>query len=147
MKEFNTKIHFRLEQDEDGYPPVAVESLWARPASRHGRYVVGNIPFFVCDATIGDTVKAREVSGDLWYEKTVQRSGNSLIRVTFFDLGAFDAVCGQLESMGCGVEYLKPYNILAVDIPPVVTLATVQAYLSTQAAAGFIDYEEPILMQ
>ena len=26
----NIKVTFRLEQDKDGYPPYAVEDLWAR---------------------------------------------------------------------------------------------------------------------
>lgn len=25
------KIWFNIEQDKDGYPPVTVESIWARP--------------------------------------------------------------------------------------------------------------------
>ncbi|MFJ4406897.1 hypothetical protein [Streptomyces sp. NPDC088910] len=29
IKDDHIKVHFRLETDEDGWPPVSVESLWA----------------------------------------------------------------------------------------------------------------------
>ncbi len=39
------KIVFELQQDEDGYPPVTRESLWATPTDG-GLYRLDNIPFF-----------------------------------------------------------------------------------------------------
>ena len=80
------KIHFQLEQDEDGYPPVAVESVWAQPAGQTGEYIVDNVPFFTRDATIGDTVRVREDDGNLWFERVVARSTNSLVRVVMLSV-------------------------------------------------------------
>jgi hypothetical protein len=142
------KINFRLEQDEDGYPPVAVESLWARRGGDAQTFTVDNVPFFARDATLGDTV-AGEIDGDgnLWFVRTLSRSENSLIRVTFFDKGCVDSVTASLEAMGCPTEYEKPHNLLAASVPPSVSLAVVQRYLQAETNAGRIDYEEAILRQ
>jgi hypothetical protein len=42
---------------------------------------------------------------------------------------------------------MKQFKLLAVDIPSDVSLTEVQGYLQAQAAAGLLDYEEPILRQ
>jgi Domain of unknown function (DUF4265) len=141
------KIHFRLVQDEDGYPPVAVESLWAQSGADSEEYVIDNVPFFARDATLGDTVLAREKEGHIWFEKLLHRSGNSLVRVVFFDQSCIERVSEHLASLGCSTEYLKGHNLLAVSIPNTVKLTSVQAALRTEARAGTIDYEESILRQ
>ena len=38
-------VWFRLDQDEDGYPPVQTESVWAIPFGE-GTYILDNVPFF-----------------------------------------------------------------------------------------------------
>ena len=86
----SSKVHFRLVQDEDGYPPVSVESVWAQPSTKAGEYVLDNIPFFAREATIGDVVQVREEEGHLWFDKVVRRSQNSLVRVVFFDRAAVE---------------------------------------------------------
>ena len=140
-----TKLHFRLDQDEDGYPPVAVESVWSQAAPRPGEYIVDNIPFFTRDATIGDTVRVRDDDGNLWFDGLVGRAANSLIRVVFFDRSAMDGVFRQLESMGCSLEYNGTHRLLAVSIPSGVDLEGVQGYLRAEAEGGKLDYEEAIL--
>lgn len=141
------KIHFRLEQDEDGYPPVAVESLWAEPGVKAGEYVIDNVPFFVRNVTIGDAVLVREEDGNLWFDGILSRSQNSLVRVVFFDHNCVESVGRRLVAMGCSTEYLREHNLMAVNIPRDITLTDVQAYLQSEAGAGKLDYEEPILRQ
>jgi hypothetical protein len=141
------KIHFRLRQDEDGYPDIAVESVWAKPSVASGEYVVDNIPFFIRDATIGDTLKAHEEDGILWFDCLTRRSSNSLVRVVFFNRECKPRIAQELAYTGCQVEYFEKYNLLAINIPGDVKLSDVQAYLGREAEAGNIDYEEPILRQ
>src|SRR5574337_180249 len=69
------KIFFHLQQDEDGYPEVSAESVWAKPTGAADEYIVDNIPFFTRDATIGDTLKALKKEGALWFDSLRQRSG------------------------------------------------------------------------
>jgi hypothetical protein len=141
------KVHFRLTQDADGYPPVAVESVWAQPTTSAGEYVLDNIPFFASEATIGDVVLVREQGGDLWFDEVVRDSNNSLVRVVFFDHSCVQDVNQRLIDLGCSTEYIKVHNLLAVSIPDRVSLQDVQAYLQSEAGAGRLDYEEPILRQ
>ncbi|MBO9857507.1 DUF4265 domain-containing protein [Xanthomonas sp. A1809] len=141
------RVHFQLEQDEDGYPHLAVESLWAEPSAKPNEYVIDNVPFFVRTATIGDTVRVREEDGNRWFDSLVHRSKNSLVRVVFFDRDCVDAVSERLVAMGCSTEYLREHNLMAVSIPFSVSLGDVQTYLQVEADAGRIDFEEPILRQ
>lgn len=141
------KIHFRLEQDEDDWPPASVELVWADPGPREGQYVLDNPPFFTRDATVGDTVQVREEEGHLWFEKVVGESLNSLIRVIVFDPESMEEVRNHLQSLGCYTEGFPNFKMIAVDIPIDVKLSTVQDYLRKESAAGKLDYEEPILRQ
>ncbi|UPG85200.1 DUF4265 domain-containing protein [Luteibacter aegosomatis] len=141
------KSFFRIEQDADGYPPVGAESLWARQAERVGEYVLENIPFFSTHATLGDLLKVVEKEGVLWFDGLIKKSGNSLIRVVFFNRDALDPINQALMTMGCLTEYSKDFNLLATSIPEKVNLTEVQSFLADQEHLGFIDYEEPILRQ
>ena len=141
------RVFFRLEQDDDDYPPVATESLWAIPGPDADEYIIDNIPFFVHEATIGDAIVARQEDGLPWFNKLLRRSKNSLLRAVFFDDARVDEVRRRLIDIGCSVEYAKDYKLLAISIPEAVRLTEVQDYLSSEATAGTLDYEEPILRQ
>jgi hypothetical protein len=141
------KIHFHLDQDSDGYPPIAVESLWAEVSDRPDEYVIDSVPFFVREATLGDTVLAREDDQARWFDHVVSRSKNSLVRVVFFDNTCVEAIGKRLTEMGCATEHLLDHNLMAVSVPEDVLLTGVQAYLQLEADVGRIDYEEPILRQ
>ncbi|HYG06224.1 MAG TPA: DUF4265 domain-containing protein [Stenotrophomonas sp.] len=141
------KVHFQLLQDADGYPPVAVESIWATPGDAPNIFVLDNIPFFVRQATVGDVVKVREQDGRYWFDHAVAKSGNSLIRAVFFNSTGVDEVKVCLVSRGCAAEYLQAHNLLAVNVPVETDLASIQQYLDAKAAEGMLDYEEPILRQ
>lgn len=143
----HVKVHFRLEQDEDGYPPVSVESLWAVPTDRPHEYVLDNIPFFASQATIDDVVQAKEEEGVLWFDRVVKPSGNSLLRLAFFRPDKIQEVREALKQLGCSSEWDSNHAIVAVNIPASATLESIQALLAEQAQAGYFDYEEPILRQ
>lgn len=141
----SVKVHFKLTPDADGYPPLAVESLWAEAGPTQSEYVIDNVPFFARDATLGDTVLADEVDGNLWFVRVLRRSQNSLMRVAFFDPASKDRVSLALEHLGCATEYLKQHKLLSVSIPDPAMIDGVQALLRGESAAGVLDYEEPIL--
>lgn len=141
------KVHFRLSQDEDGYPPVAVESLWASPTTEPNEFVIDNIPFFTQQATLGDVVCVREKDGEFWFDDVASRSKNSLLRVVFFDKERIDNVSEKLVALGCSTEHMASHSLIAVNVPASASLAGVQAYLQKGADAGVLDYEEPILRQ
>jgi len=141
------KVHFELVPDEDDWPPATVESVWATPGAANNEYVIENIPFFTPEATIGDTVQVREEDGNLWFEKVVKDSPNSLIRVIVKDPKMFEDYQKRLISMGCETEGFPSYKLIAVSIPADVDLVTIQKFLKAQENAGLLGYEEPILKQ
>ncbi|MBL8920846.1 MAG: DUF4265 domain-containing protein [Myxococcaceae bacterium] len=140
------KVHFRIAQDSGGYPPVGVESVWADLAA-DGGYVLDNVPFFARQATFGDRVSASAGEGGLWFERVLKKSGNSLIRIVFFEKWRVQQVRDALKSLGCDTEWSERHSLVAVNVPSAVPLASVQEYLRERSTRGWLDYEEPILRQ
>ncbi len=142
--EESVKINFAIKQNEDGYPPVENESLWANKSS--AGYVLDNIPFFTNEATLGDTVSVTiDNYGNFWFDKNIANSSNSLIRIVFFDIEFKDRIRDYLNNMGCSTEFIEEYGVLSVDIPKNVIYDDVLEYVESQAKNGRIDYEEPII--
>ncbi len=140
------KIHFRLHQNEDGYPPLAVESVWAQKDEPEG-YILDNIPFFEREATLGDVISAKESNGILWFERILKPSSNSLLRAIFFDRARIDEIRQGLFNLGCDSEAYLAQNLVAINVPPDKLLKNVQEYLRGAADQGWLDYDEAILRQ
>ncbi|KAF0811251.1 hypothetical protein IGB42_04273 [Andreprevotia sp. IGB-42] len=138
------KINFNLTQDDDGYPPVSVESLWAR--KKEDFYVIDNIPFFTVDVAFGDLVKAKpDMDGNLWFAGLIESSAHSLIRVVFLDLKKKDWVIEKLKSLGCATEKMDDFNLLAVDVSEKIDRILVLEFLKEGLSLGYLDYEEAII--
>jgi hypothetical protein len=72
MEPGQAKVLFRLEKDEDGYPPEEVESLWG--FLRKDGIELDNIPFFAKGVALGDVVAARKApDGALEFQSVVRR--------------------------------------------------------------------------
>lgn len=141
----NIKIHFKLVADEDNYPPVAVESVWARATNTPDEYIIDNIPFFTREAALEDRVRVRQLDGHHWFDHIVAPSGNSLFRIVFFDQSAISKIRENLISMGCSTEVFLKYNLMAICAAKTSNIPHLQNYFNDEAAAGTIDYEEAIL--
>jgi hypothetical protein len=144
--EEQVKMHFLLQQDEDGYPPMAVESVWAY-RDEGPCYRLDNIPWFANQATLDDVVEANEDEGVLYYASTVRSSGNSLIRVLYHEGTDPSEVRRPLAEMGCVTELCGAFPLIAVSVPMTVDLRGVQVFLSRGAEESKWEYEEPILRQ
>lgn len=138
------KILFALTQDDDGYPPMDVEGVWAIEAD-DGGYEIDNIPFFASQATVGDIIEAKSVDDRLFYEGTRRPSKHSLLRVALFDGRDPAPLRSKLAKLGCSTEQSHLACLIAVDVPPNVSLDEVRALLDDGCDRGFWDYEEPIL--
>lgn len=137
---------FEIEQDEDGYPGIGAETVWATPVGEH-TYKIDNIPFFVRDATLDDIVEVTETNGVLGYRRTVHRSGNSLIRVHYSADVDPQSIRNELKKLGCSSEWHNKDRLIAVNVPPEVCLENVQTFLREGFDRARFDYEEVILMQ
>ncbi len=138
------KVLFRLEPDEDGYPPVTFESVWGQQ-NADGTLTLDNIPFFTREATLGDVVEVDYVDGETYYRCTRKRSRNSLLRVVLFDRAEVPHLREQLQARGCASEWSEHHSLISVNVPPEADYAEVTRLLTEGYEAGLLDYEESIL--
>jgi hypothetical protein len=141
------KIFFRLSPDEEGWPPVSVESVWATPTDVGNEYVIANIPFFALEANEDDRVRVCEEDGVMWMDSLVQSGGASLLRVVFYDATIREQLVAELKQLKSASEYLEQYNILSISVPSYASLGSVQRLLSRYAALDLLDYEEALLRE
>jgi hypothetical protein len=140
------RILFEIEKDEDGFPPVGAETVWAIDLGGN-KFKIDNIPFFARDATLGDVVEAHETNGMLCYKQTVNRSGNSLIRIVYYPGTDPTILITELKELGCEAELDGHDHLIAVSVPPHVPLESVQSFLQQGSEQDRFGYEEAILMQ
>jgi hypothetical protein len=139
------KLLFTLTRDDNGYPPVSFESIWVTP--QEAGYMVDNIPFFVKDVTFGDIIEATENEEYLTYVKTLEESGNSLIRVVYYEGTDHEQVRSMLAQLGCSTELDSDHQLIAINIPAQASLEAVQKFLHDGFEKDEWDYEEPLLRQ
>jgi hypothetical protein len=128
----------------DGWPPVDVETLWARPDG-DGRLIVENVPVFAMDLSRGDTVEAsRGADGRYRFTRRILRGGHSTFRlIALGDDAAVAQVVERLERLGAEtVESTFP-ALWAIDVPPGVSVETIRAALDEAATRDVIEFEDP----
>ena len=152
-KEDYVHVTFPLIVDEDGYPPVGSERIWAKRLSKN-LYEIDNIPFFVTGISCGDKITAKEVDGILYYDEVVEYSGNTTLHVILLEdknpeaaLQRKDELIGFLKSAGCEVEVSHIPTLISVQVPRSASLDAVIAYLKKGAEEKKWDYEESALRQ
>jgi Domain of unknown function (DUF4265) len=140
------KVYFHVERGPHWAPPVAVETVRARPKGGSA-FVVDALPFFARAATLGDTVKVHVERGALWYRATAEASANSLLRVFTLERAIAVRVRRALEGLRCSVDFDTTGQFLAVNVPPKAPLRDVRAYLRLQADLRRLNYEEVLVRQ
>ncbi|UVM48175.1 DUF4265 domain-containing protein [Pseudomonas sp. B21-015] len=141
------KIFFKLIVTDD-YPPVSSESVWAE-SSASGSFIVKNIPFYSKDACLDDEILIKAgADGERYLEKVITSSGNSTIRIIFFDAGIphISIVLEKLVNMGCTWEGMSE-KFFSVNIPVSVSLDEVIEYLNEGEDKELLDYEYGLLRQ
>jgi len=140
------KVRFGIQQDENSWPPVTSEGLWAVPLG-DGRYRIDNTPWFVRQLATGDIVIAQaDDGGELWATERAAWSGHLTLRVIPPSKGPLggdrQAVLDAFEALGVTGEGVAQYGIVALDVAPDADLHAVKALLLAGAADGRWDYEE-----
>jgi hypothetical protein len=141
------KIRFRLQPDDDEWPPVTSEGVWARPAGRD-EFELENVPWFARDVAFGDRVRVeRDDDGVAWVEERLAWSGRYTIRVIPLQGGSsqerVDDVVNSFVPLGAECESALPaYPIVALDIPSTAQVAEIQALLRRGSDKGWWEYEE-----
>jgi hypothetical protein len=135
------RIHFRLTQDEDGYPPASGETLWAT-ALGDGAYRVDNIPFFATGVSLGDVVEAEMIEGLPTFARVRHRGGHATLRVAVVEVSTVPELRSSVEALGCTSELSHLPRLVSIDVPPSASLETLRKYLAAGSGQGRWDYEE-----
>jgi hypothetical protein len=144
------KVHFELDQDKDGFPPFHSEGLWAIRLNDE-RYELDNIPFFAYGVSCCDVITVRErPQGYYTFDRLVEERGHSTLRVILSE-GSKDCrpllerakdIREILRKLGCSVELNSDPFVIAVDVPPSVSLTDVRKILDPGEEKGLWGYEE-----
>ncbi len=151
-KQEMVKVGFKLDRDQDDYPPADWEWMWASRVS-DSTFKIDNSPFFAKGVSAGDIVAAEQTSGGLVFRDLVQPSGHSTVRVVAIrgdrNEGQVQALVAELreslKALGCSTELSHLPNLFSVDIPPEVDYRSVSAFLSQKESEGILEYEEACL--
>lgn len=142
----HVKIRFRLEVDDDGWPPVGSEGLWGEPVGQDS-YRIDNTPWFVRNLASGDVVRA--LAGDdgvLWATGRLEWSGHCTIRVIPIGTGPLrgdrQAVLDAFAPFGVTGEGIEQYGMVALDVPPDADAQRVRSLLIEGESDGRWHFEE-----
>ena len=135
------KVYFRLTRDEDGWPPVEIESLWAKKIA-NDRFQLDNIPFYVRGVANGDLVRVKYLQGQAWFENVAKHSRHFTVRVLISSLKNVSKVREIFRGLGCQTEQDRIKVLIAIDVPPNVSYADVKSVLERGEAKGDWEYEE-----
>jgi len=138
------RISFRLEKDEDGYPPSDYERLWAVPLPG-GNYRIDNIPFFVMGISAEDEVSVESEGEELFFKELVKPSGISTFRVIPSDPSMSGKVRADIAALDGKSEYNQEAGVIAVEIPASSRIHPFLGYLVEEQEKGMLDFEEGAL--
>lgn len=137
------KIDFRLDV-KDGYPPISVESLNARPIEG-GCFEILNTPFFAENVAYGDVVIASLQQDDrLVFESAETCSGFRAISIILFDHSLDVHLLDLLRGFHCVIEYgeFGALRMMAIGIPAAVDYGPIRASLDEFERRGSLSYAE-----
>jgi hypothetical protein len=135
-------VVFRLMPDEDGYPDFQRESLWATPRG-DGTYEIASIPFYTYDAAHGDIISVMEEDGELYFDKLVHQTGNTLLRIIVRGPENVDDVRHMLKELGCDTE--ASGRFVAVNVPAHVDYGPIRDRLLAGEQQERWGFEEAVL--
>jgi hypothetical protein len=142
----HVKLHFRMDVDEDGWPPASVESLWAVDLG-DGTVRLDNTPWFVRGVASGDIIRVDvDEDGLRWAGETIRASDNCTIRlIVLKDDGSAAARQSVLEifhRLGTTGEGIERFRMVALDVPPTADLIRIRKLLEHGESQGWWEWEE-----
>lgn len=136
------KVVFPLEQDDEGYPPVEIELVWATPLEELGFCRLENIPFYAVGVSLHDEISVSFVDGRTVFNGHVRDKGHSTFRVVVFDASDVPAVIRDIKESGGSCEVSNIATFLAVDVPDASLVPSMRRTLGTWLLKRRIDIEE-----
>jgi Domain of unknown function (DUF4265) len=141
------RVIVELEVDDDGWPPVSAERLWAVDLG-DDLYRLDNAPWFAPDLAVGDILRA--VAPDLESHRiflgVVEKSEHLTIRLICFRIGPLagdlQAVVDIFVPLGVYAEGVASYGVVALDVPAEAQLRPIYTRLAEGLADGSWEWEE-----
>lgn len=141
----HVKVAYKLEVDEDGFPPISIELLNASPVS-DDLFRIENAPFFAPEVSFGDVVRARttEVAGQYEFVELAEASAYTSLSIVLFDESLDTFLMDLFRGRRCVIEYgeFGPYRVLAVAVPREADYPTVRAQLKLLEGESRISFAE-----
>ncbi|WP_328690710.1 DUF4265 domain-containing protein [Streptomyces phaeochromogenes] len=139
------RVVFQLEQN-DGWPPVASEGLWAIPVAAD-LVRIDNVPWFVRDLSLNDIVRTRtDARGALEAVEKVSWSGNCTVRIIPYEPGRFSGdpqgVIDIFSPLGVRAEGIEQFGMIALSVPSSADIPGVKGLLIRGSESDWWDYEE-----
>lgn len=136
----NTKlVAFKLDQDEDGWPPFRTESMHVDLMGENSIRIT-NPPFFIKDLAVGDVIMPiRNLDGEICEFSHQMKSENSTIWIV--SPGDIDLLreIKALVKLGCNCEELKQISLYSIHVPKDVSFDSVEVLLEEiEGAGGYI---------
>ena len=144
MPESTHKVAFELKQDEDGYPPVSVETLWASQVGPD-LFRLDNIPFYAREVSSEDVVRTEVKFGRNVFQEVVHPSTNSVFRIFVTAESDVPAARASFKYLGCESELSNIPKLFAVEVPGIVPFGPVATLLDDGLEGKRWEYEEACL--
>lgn len=139
------KIAFQLEQDRDGFPPIAVELLNATQLEKD-LFRLENAPFFAREHSYGDTVRASptDIEGQYLFESDVETSSFTSIAIILLDGEMNTFLMDLFRGHHCVIEYgeFGSHRMLAVAVPATDDYAALRRQLMALEEQGKLSFAE-----
>ncbi|QRN96917.1 DUF4265 domain-containing protein [Archangium violaceum] len=135
------KLTFPL--DASAWHGSATEILWAEKVT-DSQYRLRNTPFYAYGVSAEDVVFAREQDGRLVFAGVARHGGHStyrIIKAKGSDPVRFQERWAPLQKLGCSYEE-GPGGLLAVDVPPELTIHAAYSLLEQGEEARVWSFEE-----
>jgi uncharacterized protein DUF4265 len=123
------EIAFKLEPDEDGWPPVGAEWLWLQERGR--RYIVKTPPLFISGFAVGDEIELCDttIDGQVTEWRMVSPGDRSLIWIADLGGAGLKDILVKFRKIGCNTSMPKQIAVASIDVPPEVSRAQIDAIL------------------
>jgi hypothetical protein len=139
------KMLYRLEPDDDGYPPVSTEGLWVRPLDS-GTVILDNIPFYAKGIAPGDELAVLVgADGETWFQALVSSGGRSVFRIHAESDQQVAKIREELLGLGTPSEVDSKTYLIAVEVPANADISPILDYLVVGQDSSRFDFEEGAL--
>ena len=141
-KDTSVKIGFVQKIGEGEFE---TETIWCEVDGEN--FVVDNIPFVAKGISSGDIISAEYDTDDemYYFEDIIKTSGNSTVRIMFYDDKDIEPTREWLNKNNCESEGFPKRSMIAVNIPKEVDYKPIKTFLDSGENDGKWTYEESCL--